>query len=91
MNLNLKEKDLINDLLLCQKKISSDYNTFASEVDHTNLKQDVLTILRDEHEVESIIYEEMKNRGWYQTKTVSDQEIRSAQEQFNEMDIRAKV
>ena len=86
MNISYEEKDVMDDLLTSLKKLTSDYNTFASEVAHNNLKQDVMNILREEHEAESMLFEEMNSRGWYTTKTASPQDIKKARNNFSKLD-----
>jgi hypothetical protein len=46
------DKEYLMDSLQSQKKISENYNTFASECVNTNLKNDFLNILRDEQQIE---------------------------------------
>lgn len=86
MNVDFQEKDLMNDLLSSMKKMTTDYNTFANEAAHTNLKQDLLDILREEHEGESMIFEQMNHLGWYETKAASQQEIQKARQKFYQLD-----
>lgn len=85
-NLLLEEKDLMEDLLTSQKKISSDYNTFCSEVVNMILKQDVLNLIKDEHEAESMIFGEIQSKGWYETKVASQQDLQNAQQKFQKME-----
>lgn len=86
MNVDFKEKDMMNDLLASMKKVTSDYNTFANEIATENLKQDVMNILREEHEAESALFEEMNSRGWYDLKSASTQDLQKAKEKFNKLD-----
>lgn len=90
-NNNFNDQDIMNDCLTSLKKVTSDYNTFASEVSHVNLKQDVMNLLKDAHEAESMVYEEMASRGWYKTKAASDQEIQKARQSFTQLQNKTRV
>lgn len=84
--LDMEEKDHIEDLLATQKRVTSDYNTFANEISHHNLKADVLNILREEQEAESTLLDKVIKHGWYEAKAASSQEIKKARELFNHLD-----
>lgn len=86
MNVDFQEKDLMNDLLASMKKMTADYNTFANEVAHKALKQDILDILREEHDGETMIFDQMNEHGWYQVTAASKQEIDKAKQKFSQMD-----
>lgn len=84
--LEMQEKDYMEDLLQTQKKVTSDYNNFANEIAHNNLKADVLNILKEEQEAEFSLFEKINQHGWYEAKAASSQEIKKARETFNHLD-----
>ena len=84
--LDLQEKDYLQDLLSTQKKVTSDYNHFANETSHRNLKADLLNILREEQEAESSLFDKIVEKGWYEVKAASTQDIKKARDIFNELD-----
>lgn len=69
------EKDRVKDILMTQKHLTNLYNSTSNEVDCKDLHNEVLNILREEHEMEHILYDEMKKRGWYDTKMADSKDI----------------
>jgi len=70
----LDEKDRLTDSLITQKYIASGYNAAAAESANSRLMDTFMGILRDEHQIQFEIFNEMANRGWYTPKmaNVSD-------------------
>ncbi|BAF60309.1 hypothetical protein PTH_2128 [Pelotomaculum thermopropionicum SI] len=71
----LEEKDRLTDSLITQKYIASGYNMAAIESANNQLMDTFLSILRDEHQIQHEIFNEMRNRGWYQPKAASMNDI----------------
>ena len=71
----MSEKDILTDCLNSQKFISSNYNTFAGECTNTNLRDEFLCILKEEHQIQSDIFSELQSHGWYQVKQATQQEV----------------
>lgn len=65
------EKDRLTDALITQKYIASGYNLAAGEAANNQLMDAMLNILRDEHQIHHEIFNEMKNRGYYQPKAAN--------------------
>ncbi len=81
--INMTDKDILADFLSSQKHIASSYNTYAGECEHTNLRDAFLCVLEDEHKIQTEIFQEMSNRGWYQVKAAEQQQIDQLKQQFN--------
>lgn len=80
--INMDEKSIMEDFLSTQKHITTTYNLFAGECVNENLRNDFLAILNDEHCIQSEIFCEMQNHGWYQTKPVEQQELNNLRSKF---------
>lgn len=80
--INMSEKDILNDFLQAQKQITGTYNTWAGECVNMNLRDDFLCILKEEHEIQSELFTEMQNHGWYQTKPAEPQELNQIRQKF---------
>lgn len=74
----MTDKDLLQDLLVTEKYITSAYDNFANESANPNLRQSVINILNDEHNIQSDIWNTMNQRGWYQVQPAQPQQIQSA-------------
>ncbi len=62
---NLGDKEMMTDMLADQKMITGIYNTFSNECTNDALRSDMLTILREEHNMQADVFNEMRKRGWY--------------------------
>ena len=76
------EKDYLSDVLMSQKQISTNYNTFANECSNPQLRTEFMNILNDEHYIQADIYTQMSKRGWYQVKPADMQEINQVKQKF---------
>ncbi|MEA4824543.1 MAG: spore coat protein [Clostridiaceae bacterium] len=81
--INMCEKDILEDFLSSQKQITANYNTFAGECEHTNLRDTFLGILSEEHHIQTELFDEMHNRGWYPVKTAEQTEIDAVKQKFS--------
>ena len=82
--INMCEKDSLEDMLTSQKQITSNYNLFAGECAHTNLRDTFLGILADEHGIQTELFDELQNRGWYTVKAADAAEITSVRQKFSQ-------
>ena len=80
--INMSEQDILSDCLNSQKHITNNYNMFAGECSNTNLRDDFLNILKEEHLIQSDIFTEMQSHGWYETKPASQQEVEALKTKF---------
>ncbi|TDT50316.1 spore coat protein [Fonticella tunisiensis] len=82
---NILEKDRMNDILATQKYLSDLYNTGANEADCSSLHNELLNILREEHEIEHRLYDAMKKRGWYDASKADMNEVNKVYNEYNSM------
>ncbi len=78
----LGDKETLTDLISSQKYASSTYNTYAGECVNTQLRDDFLCILKDEHEIQSELFKEANTRGWYTVKPAEMNEITQVRQKF---------
>lgn len=82
---NLNDQEILDDMLSSQKQISGAYNTFGGECVHETLKNDFLNILRDEHNMQSGVFTQMQQRGWYPTCAAQQAKIDAAKTKFQNL------
>ena len=88
MNMNsqtagsMGDKEILADLLSSQKFIATNYNTYAGECVNAALRDEFLCILKEEHGVQSELFNEMNSRGWYPTKQAPQNEITTVLNKF---------
>lgn len=76
------DKEVLGDLLSSQKFAASNYNTYAGECKCTELRDDFLRILNEEHMIQYELFNEMSTRGWYQTKSAPPNEVTTVLNKF---------
>ena len=79
----LGDKETLTAFLATQKLISSTYNTFAGECSNTQLRDEFLNILKEEHCIQSELFEEMNSRGWYQVQPADANEVTKVRQKFS--------
>ena len=79
---SLPERDLMNDVLSSQKFITDTYNTFTNECATQNVRDGFMSILSEEHQIQSEVFDLMKQRGWYQTPAADQQKVSQAKQQY---------
>ena len=78
----MAEKEVMTDLLSSQKFLTGNYNNFAGECCDLTLRNAFLSILDDEHQIQSDIFNEMNSRGWYQITPADTNQISKAKQTF---------
>ena len=81
---NLDDREILTDVLTSQKQISAVYNTGGSECVNEKLRCDFLNILRDEHNMQSGVFAQMQQRGWYETPAAQQAKIDAAKTKFQQ-------
>ena len=79
------DKEYVYDSLQTQKKLSEGYNSFANECANLNLKNEFISLLKDEQQIEYELFVEAQNRGWYQTTPAPQPQIDQAKTKFKNM------
>ena len=81
----MQDKEMLEDVLTSQKQITGLYNTYANECATTAIRDEMMNILHDEHDIQADIFMEMQKRGWYPTPMAEDQKIQSTKQKFLNM------
>ncbi len=81
----MQDKEWMQDILSSQKLITGNYNTFANECATPQLRDEMLCILREEHDIQADIFDEMNTRGWYPTAPAEQQKVEQTRQKFASM------
>lgn len=73
---------MTTDLLDTQKHTTGQYNSYANEAAHTEVKQAFMDILFEEHQIGHGLFCEMQNRGWYATEEAPEPKKCDCKAQF---------
>ena len=76
------DKETLGDCLASQKLAASSYNTFAGECVNIQLRDEFLNILKEEHCIQSDLFNEMHSRGWYPVQSADSNEITQIRQKY---------
>jgi spore coat protein CotF len=78
----LTEQEILKDALICQKQMTSSYNTYAGECVSETLRNTMLNVLNEEHQIQAELFNELQSRGWYQPEQADQQKIVEAKQKL---------
>lgn len=78
----MTDKDYLSEFLHAQKQLAANYNYYAGECVNTELRASMLTLLDEEHDIQSDIFDQMHARGWYQVKGADPAEVATVKTKF---------
>ena len=81
----MDDKSYMEDSLNSQKRITSTYDTYTNECEHQSLRTDFLNILKEEHNIQSNIYTQMAQRGWYNPSQADQTKVDTVKQKFTNM------
>ncbi len=81
-NINLTDREIMDDILTSQKHITGVYNTFSNECVNQNLQDDMIKILKEEHSIQFSVFTDMQKKGWYSPSTAQAQMINDTKTKF---------
>ena len=76
------EKEIYGDALSAQKASTNQFNMAANECSHEALRQTMMKILREEHDIQKCIFDDMHSAGYYPTPAAEDKKIEEAKQKF---------
>ena len=78
----MQEQERMTDLLLTEKKMSTNYNEFASECVNVKLRDAFLSMLTQGHKTQTELFQTAQQKGWYQVEQALQQKISQAEQKF---------
>ncbi len=79
----MTDKEIMDDILSSQKMITGTYNTFTNECVNQQLRTDFLNILREEHNLQQSVFDQMLTRGWYSPASAEQQKVSATFTKFS--------
>lgn len=79
----MTEQDYLSDLLMGEKKLSANYDTYASECVNTQLRDQFLQILTQGHKTQTDLFQQAKSKGWYQVEQAPASKVDTAYQKFS--------
>jgi len=78
----MKDQEMMTDLLLTEKKMSGNYNEYASECVNVQLRDAFVSILTESHKTQTDLFRTAQQKGWYQVEQAPEQKVSQAQQKF---------
>jgi len=78
----MKDQEVITDLMLSEKKMSANYDSFASECVNTKLRDTFVELLAQSHETQTNLFMTAQKKGWYQVEQAPAQKVDQARQKF---------
>ncbi|BCN31018.1 spore coat protein [Anaeromicropila herbilytica] len=82
MNQTFTEKEILADALTSEKGATNNFNKFANECVHNDLKNTVMEILNQEHSIQQDVFNIMHEKGYYPTPDAEERKISEAKQKF---------
>ena len=71
------EKEILGDALAAQKAATGEFNTFANECVHEDVRQTMLHIQQD-------VFNMMHSQGFYPTPAAEEKKVQETRQQFGQ-------
>ncbi len=78
----MKDQEVMTDLMLTEKKMSGNYDSFASECVNTQLRDTFVKLLTQSHETQTHLFTTAQQKGWYQVEQAPAQKVDQARQKF---------
>lgn len=78
------EKEILGDALSAQKATTALFNTSANECVHEDVRQTMLHILKQEHEIQQDVFKMMHAQGLYPTPEADTKKVEQLKQQYSQ-------
>ncbi len=82
MNQPFSEKEILADALATEKGSTSNYNLFANECIHEDLRNTFMRVLDQEHAIQQDVFRMMHDKGYYPTPNAEEKKIMETKQKF---------
>lgn len=79
----MNDQERITDMILSEKKMTTNYDTFASECVSDQLRDEYLKILNQSHKTQTALFKAAQAKGWYKVDPAPQSKISEAYNKFN--------
>ena len=79
----MNDQERLTDVLCSEKKMSANYDTYASECVNLSLRDDFLSIFNRSHQTQSDLFKLAQSKGWYQVEQAPQNKVSQAYTKFS--------
>jgi len=78
------EKEILSDALSSQKATTELFNKASNECVHEDVRETLLDILEEEHEIQQDVFCMMHDQGMYPTPEADDKKVQQLKQQYQQ-------
>jgi spore coat protein CotF len=78
------DKEMLHDALCAQKQETANYNLFANETAHEDIRTTFMDILKDEHDIQFQVFNIMHDRGFYPTPAADQEKVNQTKQKYSQ-------
>jgi len=78
------EKEILGDALSSQKATTELFNKASNECVHENVRETLLDILEEEHEIQQDVFIMMHDQGMYPTPEADEKKVQQLKQQYQQ-------
>ena len=79
----MNDQERMTDFICSEKKMSANYDTFASECVSVPLRNDFLSIFNQSHQIQTDLFKMAQAKGWYQVEQAPQNKVSQAYTRFS--------
>ncbi|MDR0883891.1 MAG: spore coat protein [Oscillospiraceae bacterium] len=79
---SMADHEIMDDMLTSQKHITGVYNTYSCECVNQRLKADFLNLWRENQNLQSSVFSQMQQRGWYAPAKAQAKQVTQTKQKF---------
>ena len=79
----MNDQERITDFLSSEKKMSANYDTFASECVNVPLRDEFLRLFGQSHHTQTELFQTAQSKGWYQPEQAPESKITQAYQKYS--------
>ena len=85
------EKEILGDALATQKAATANFNTAANECVNEDVRQVMMNILEEEHNIQQNVFNMMHEKGFYPTPEADEKKVEQVKQQYSACVKQAKI
>ena len=79
----MNDQERLTDFLASEKKMSGNYDTYASECVNVTLRDDFLKIFNQSHTTQTELFQIAQSKGWYNPEQAPQNKITQAYSKYS--------
>ena len=79
----MNDQEKLTDFLCSEKKMSANYDSFASECVNIPLRDEFLKLFNQSHMTQTDLFKIAQSKGWYQVEQAPESKVSQAYTRFS--------